>query len=122
MTAAADQATTQAPLPGRRPTPAKALIVVLVGVSVILLIAVGVLIVKMNALQDDVAALRTQTNSVSTLPVDPEANSNELDTCRLLGALAAKSKLTLASLFPDSTVGACEAAASDGYHQALSKG
>ena len=41
--------------------------------------------------------------------------------CRLLGALAAKSKLALGPLFPDSTVGVCEQAATAGYHQALSQ-
>ena len=86
----------------------------------ILLVAVVVLIVKVFALQHDVAALRGQASALST--VDPSVNSNELATCRMLGALAAKSQVTLESLFPWPTTSACEAAATEGYHQALSYG
>lgn len=104
------------------PKPGSSVLTKLITVAIasgILLIALVVLLVKVSQLQDDVTLLQHTQDAGHVVSIDPQTAASEADVCRLLGALAAKSNLTLTSLFPDSTVGACEQAATEGYHQAL---
>jgi hypothetical protein len=116
MSSVADRAPAEAPPPERTPGRPSALVPALVVVLSILVVAVAVLVAKVVALQDDVAALRSQTSSATP---DVQASPDELAVCRMLGALAATSHVSLESLFPDSTLSTCEAAATEAYHRAV---
>ena len=111
------------PVAAIEPRPPVSLALVALGtLAVALLVAVVVLIVMVSDLQDQVKSVRQGQSVASVNTTDPQSATRDADLCRLLGALAAKSKVTLGEVFSDGTVGECELAATDGFHRASSPG
>jgi hypothetical protein len=91
------------------------------GIAVVL---VAVLVVAVIALSSQVSALQHQVDGlpdsvgVSTPTVDLVPLQTELtDLCRLVGGIAARSGVSIASIFPNGeAVGDCESSAQLGVH------
>jgi hypothetical protein len=83
-----------------------------VGLLVVTLVGLGVALVRLADVQDEVARLTGLVASRSdTVVVD---DSVALDGCRLLGAMAAEQGISVTDVFDGGTLDACEAAAQEG--------
>lgn len=115
MTTLTDDPTT--PSATKPPMSATSLVRVLIGLACVLLVLLIALLVRVRDLQNEVSAL---ANRSAPALAQPRSNSESLDVCRLLGVLAAQSKVSMETLFPASTVSNCEQAATEGYHAVVS--
>jgi hypothetical protein len=87
---------------------------------VLVLLAVSIfLLVKVINLQHQVSHLSNQVSHLSASTATGAPDPRIDDLCRFVGIWAAKSKVTLTTIFPSTAITGCETQADEAYHSVI---
>ena len=86
---------------------------------VVLLAVVIFLVVKVINLEHQASDLSGQVSDLSASTATGAPDPRIDDLCRFIGIWAAKSKVTLTTMFPSTAITGCETQADDAYHSVI---